>query len=226
MTVGLGLAGRCALVAAGVSDSASACVRRLREEGMTVAFTGSDRRHGEPIASETGGSFIECDHSDRASTDRAVEQAIELCGGRLDVLVTGAGMLVERSIEGTSEALFRELIEVNLTSPFRVGRACLRSMHAHGGGSMIYVTSDAGIRAAHETAAYSVMSAGAIVLAELFAAEGAPHGIRSNAVCPRTGTDAAALVAWLASEESARVSGATLRVDGGAGAAMVIDTRT
>ena len=49
---------------------------------------------------------------------------------------------------------------------------------------MIHIASDAGIRADHEQASYSVMSAGLIALAELFAAEGAPHGVRSNAVCP------------------------------------------
>ena len=49
---------------------------------------------------------------------------------------------------------------------------------------MIHVASDAGIRADHETAAYSVTSAGVIAVAELFAAEGAPDGIRANAVCP------------------------------------------
>jgi NAD(P)-dependent dehydrogenase (short-subunit alcohol dehydrogenase family) len=225
MTVRLGLEGRYALVTAGTSETGAASVRRLREEGMAVAFTGSETARGESIALQTGGSFLECDHRDRASSDRAVARALDLCGGRLDVLVTHPGMLFEESIEATSEAGFRELLEVNLTSLFRVGRACFEAMRAQGGGSMIHVASDAGIRAAHETAAYSVTSAGAIAAGELFAAEGAPHGIRSNAVCPRTGMDVAPVVAWLASDESAHVSGATLRIDGGAGAAMLVDTR-
>jgi NAD(P)-dependent dehydrogenase (short-subunit alcohol dehydrogenase family) len=169
---------------------------------------------------------LERDHRDRASSDEAVEQALALGRGRLDVLVTGAGMLFEGSIEATPEAAFRELLEANLTSMFRTARACFRVMRAQGGGSMIHVASDAGIRAAHEIAAYSVTSAGVIAASELFAAEGAPHRIRSNAVCPRTGTDVASLVAWLASDESAHVNGATLRVDDAAGAAMVLDTRT
>jgi NAD(P)-dependent dehydrogenase (short-subunit alcohol dehydrogenase family) len=226
VTVLLGLEGRCALVTGGTSEIGRACVQRLREEGMTVGFTGSDRERAESIAAETGGAFLECDHRDRSSCDRAVGQVLELGGGRLDVLVTSPGMLFDGSIEATTEALFRELLEANLTSVFRAARACFGPMRGQGGGSMIHIASDAGIRAAHETAAYSVTSAGVIVVAELFAAEGAAQGVRSNAVCPRTGEDVASVVAWLASDESAHVSGATLRVDGGADAAMVLDTRS
>ena len=230
MTVRLGLEGRRGLVIGGTSEIGTACVQRLCEEGMTIAFTGSDRHRGELIARETGGSFLESDARDRASSARAVAQALELVAGRLDVLVTNAGRLLEGSIEATPEADFRELLEANLTSPFRVARACFQQMRTSGGGSMIVVASDAGIRAAHETAAYSVTSAGVIAVAELFAAEGAAHGIRCNAVCPgntvgATQADVASLIAWLACDESAHLTGATLRIDGGAGAAMLHDTR-
>jgi NAD(P)-dependent dehydrogenase (short-subunit alcohol dehydrogenase family) len=194
-----------ALVTGATSDVGVACVERLREAGMTVAQA--------PPA------------SDRASSDRVVEDALRLGGGRLDVLVTVADMVFDGSIEATSEAVFRELLEVNLTAAFRVSRACFGAMRAQGGGSMIHIASDAGVRAAHDTAAYSVMSAGVIALAELFAAEGAAYGIRSNALCPRSGTDVAPIVAWLASDESSHMSGATLRVDDAAGAAMTVDTR-
>jgi glucose 1-dehydrogenase len=188
-----------ALITGEKSDTAQACAQRLREAGTTVVLS---------------------------TADRAVHDARELAGhGGVDVLVTCPEMRFDGSIESTPEAAFRELLALNLTAAFRVGRECFLLMRERGAGSMIHIASDAGIRAAHETAAFSVMSAGVIALAELFAAEGAPHGIRSNAVCPRAGTDVAAIVAWLASEESAPVSGATLRVDGAAGAAMVLDTR-
>ncbi len=228
MTVRLGLEGRCGLVTGGTSEIGSACVQRLCDEGMTIGFTASNRQLGESLARESGGSLIECDHRDRASCDRAAEQALALGGGRLDVLVTNAGMRFDGSIESTPEAVFRELLEVNLTSPFRVARACFEPMRAQGGGSMIHIASDAGIRAAHEAAAFSVTSAGVIAVAELFGAEGAPHGVRCNAVCPgesATGADVASVVAWLAGDESAHIIGATLRIDGGTGAAMVVDTR-
>jgi NAD(P)-dependent dehydrogenase (short-subunit alcohol dehydrogenase family) len=196
---------------------------------MTVVLTGSDRPRGETIARETGASFLECDHRDRASTDRVVEQALALTGGRLDVLVTNSERKFEGSLEATSDNEFRDLVEVNLTYVFRISRACWEAMRRGGGGSMVHVTSDGGIRAAHETAAYSVTSAGVMAVADLLAAEGAPSGIRVNAVCPGgpvTATDVASAVAWLASDDSAHVNGASVRLDAAAGAAMVVDTRT
>jgi NAD(P)-dependent dehydrogenase (short-subunit alcohol dehydrogenase family) len=222
-----------------------------------VAFTGRNRERGEEVAWGTGADFVQCDHRDRKASDRALERVLELTDGRLDVLVANAGILFQGPIEGTPERVFRELLEVNLTALFRVSRRCFEQMRSNGGGSMIHVASDAGIRAVHEIAAYSVTKAGVVAVSELFGAEGAPYGIRSNAVCPGdivpgvqatpaghedhaedpagwvlppsgrfgTGEDVAGLVAWLASDESAHMTGATLRIDGGTGAAMRVLTR-
>lgn len=233
MTVRLGLDDRCALITDGTSEIGRACVRRLRDEGMAVALIGADRERGAVIAQETGALFLECDLRDRDASDRAFERALEFGDGRLDVLVTHAANVFKGSIEATPEATFRELLEVDLTASFRMTRLCFQNMRARGRGSMIHVASDAGIRAAHETAAHSVVSAGLIALAELFAAEGMSYGVRSNGVCPEamrpslaSGADVASVVAWLASDQSAHVSGATIRVDGGSAAAMVQNTRS
>jgi NAD(P)-dependent dehydrogenase (short-subunit alcohol dehydrogenase family) len=251
------LEGRTAFVTGGTSGIGKACVERLRAEGMTVVFTGRNVERGEAVAAATGADFLRCDARDRAASDRAVEDALATGGARLDALVANAGMLMGGPIEETPEAAFRELLEVNLTATFRVSRACFGLMRDRGGGSMIHICSDSGIRGIHEMPAYSVTKAGAVAVSELFAAEGAPHGIRANAVCPGdvvpgvqatpagfehhagsaegwtlppsgrfgTGEDVAALVAWLASDESSHVTGATLRIDGGAGAAFRAVTR-
>jgi len=251
------LHGRVALVTGGTSGIGRACVERLRAEGMTVVFTGRDERRGHAVMDATGAVFHRCDARDRAASDAAVEHAVRM-GGRLDVLVANAGILMSGPIEQTPEPAFRELLEVNLTSLFRTSRACFGPMREQAGGSMIHICSDAGIRGIHAIPAYSVSKAGAIMVSELFAAEGAPLGIRSNAVCPGdvvpgvqatptgfehhaespegwtpppsgrfgTGEDVAALVAWLASDESSHMTGATLRIDGAAGAAMRADTRS
>jgi NAD(P)-dependent dehydrogenase (short-subunit alcohol dehydrogenase family) len=251
------LAGRVALVTGGTSGIGKACVERLRAEGMTVVFTGRSKERGGAVASATGATFIAADARDREASDAAVDETVRLGGGRLDVLVANAGILMSGSIEETPEAAFRELVEVNLTSLFRTSRACFGPMRAQGGGSMVHIASDTGVRGIHGLAAYSVTKAGAVCVSELLAAEGAPYGIRANTVCPGdvvpgvqatptgfehhaenpegwvlppagrfgTGEDVAGLVAWLASDESSHMNGATLRIDGAAGAAMRVMTR-
>jgi NAD(P)-dependent dehydrogenase (short-subunit alcohol dehydrogenase family) len=251
------LQGRVALVTGGTSGIGRACVERLSQEGMTVAFTGRNEQRGDAVASGTGARFVPTDHRDRSASDAAVEEALRIGQGRLDVLVANAGILMGGPIEETPEDAFKELIEVNLTALFRDSRACFAAMKPAGGGSLVHICSDAGIRGIHEIAAYSVTKAGAIAVSELFAAEGAAHGIRSNAVCPGdvvpgvqatpigfehhaespdgwtlppigrfgTGEDVAGLVAWLASDESKHMTGATLRIDGGNGAAFRAMTR-
>ena len=169
MSARLGLEGRSALVTAGMSHSGRACVGRLRQEGMAVAFTDSDREGGAALAAETGALFLEWDPLDRAACDSAVSQALEATGARLDVLVTNAARCVDGPLESTPEPVVQDLLEANLTAAFRAARACFGPMQARGGGSMIHVASAAGIRAVHETAAYSVAAAGVIALAELFA---------------------------------------------------------
>jgi len=230
--------------------------------GTRVLVTGASRGIGKAVADAferracvvgrvSRSGELAADVADRDSLARAIERF-----GAVDVLVANAGILFQGSIEATPEDVFRELLEVNLTALFRVSRSCFEAMQNHGG-SMIHIASDAGIRAVHEIAAYSVTKAGVIAVSELFGAEGAPYGIRSNAVCPGdivpgvqatptghedhaedpagwvlppsgrfgTGDDVAALVAWLSSDDSAHMTGATLRIDGGTGAAMRVLTR-
>lgn len=251
------LSGRTALVTGGTSGIGRACVERLRAEGMTVVFTGRSEDRGRAVAADTGATFLAADARDRAACDRSVEEALGITGG-IDVLVANAGIIYGDPIEATPEPAFRELLEVNLTATFRYSRACFLAMRARERGSIVHIASDTGIRGAHELPVYSVTKAGVVALSELFAAEGAAHGVRANAVCPGdvvpgvqatpagheghaedpagwtlppsgrfgTGADVAALVAWLASDESDHVTGATLRVDGGMGAAMRAITRT
>lgn len=251
-----GLDGRVALVTGGTSGIGKSCVERLRAQGMTVVFTGRSEERGRAVAGATGATFLRCDARDRVASDAAVAETLRI-GARIDVLVANAGILMAGPIEATPEDAFRELLEVNLTSLFRTSRACFDPMREQGGGSMIHIASDTGVRGIHDIAAYSVTKAGVVAVSELFAAEGAPHGIRANAVCPgdvvpgvqstpsgfeshaenpegwvlppsgrfATGEDVAGLVAWLACDESAHMNGATLRMDGAAGAAMRVVTR-
>ena len=185
---------------------------------------------------ETGALFCAADAGDRAACDASVAFALERLG-RVDLLVANAGILVQGPLADTSDEQFERLVETNLTSTFRYARALFAPMRAQGSGAMVLVASDSAIRGSHRIPAYSTVKAGVVAIAELLGAEGAPHGIRANALCPgntlpgmagddaagwrptasgafAAADDVAGAVAFLASAEAAHINGATLRIDG------------
>ena len=95
-----------------------------------------------------------------------------------------AGVLAEGPLASTTDEEFELLVQTNLTSTFRYGRALFAPMRVQGSGVMVLIASDSAIRGSHRIPAYSVVKAGVVTLAELFGAEGAPYGIRANAICP------------------------------------------
>lgn len=237
-----------AIVTGGTAGIGAACVRRLAADGFRVAFTGRDPERGAAVAAEAGASFLRCDHADRDASDRALTEAIAAVGP-VAAVVLNAGILVRGQVTETADADFLRLVETNLTAPFRAMRMLFGHMRDHGGGAMVLIGSDAGIRGSHRVAAYSVAKAAAICLSELFGAEGAAVGIRCNALCPGNtlpgmagddpatwrpsasgewpeADDVAAAVSWLVGPESRYVNGATLRMDGGTGAALQVVTRS
>jgi NAD(P)-dependent dehydrogenase (short-subunit alcohol dehydrogenase family) len=239
---------RSALVTGGTGGIGAAVVRRLRADGYEVVFTGRDAERAAALERASGAVFCAADASDRAACDASVAFALERLGG-VGLLVANAGILLQGPLAATTDAEFDLLVEVDLTSAFRYGRALFGPMRDQGGGAMVLIASDSAIRGSHRIPAYSVVKAGVVAVAELLGAEGAPYGIRANAVCPgntlpgmagddaagwrptargafATGDDIAAAVAFLASDEGAHVNGATLRIDGGTGAALQAATRS
>lgn len=238
---------RTALVTGGTGGIGAAVVRRLRADRYDVVFTGRDDARGSALARDSGAVFCRADAADRAACDASVAFALERMGG-VGLLVANAGILVQGPLAATTDDEFDRLVEINLTAAFRYGRALFGPMRAQGGGVMALIASDSAIRGSHRIPAYSVVKAGLVAVAELLGAEGAPHGIRANALCPgntlpgmagddasgwrptargpfATGDDVAAAVAFLASDEAAHINGATLRIDGGSSAALQAATR-
>jgi len=171
------------LVTGGTAGIGAACVTRLAADGHAVAFTGRDAARGAEVAARTGATFLQVDITDRAAADAAVARAAETVGG-LDAVVANAGILSRAQLTEIAPDEFRRLLETNLTSQFRTARAAWPHLVAAGGGSIAVIGSDTSFRGSHRCPAYSVMKAGSVMLAEMLAANGAPHGIRANAICP------------------------------------------
>lgn len=253
MTAGTG---RSAFVLGGTGSMGRAIVARLMNAGVRTAFAGRDRARGHDLATRTGALFYEIDVIQRSRIDESLEAATNDLGG-IDLFVSAIGEVFVSPLGQTEEAVFRELVEVNLTSVFRCSRYMFEHFRSRGGGAMVHVVSDAALLGIHHIPVYTSAKAGLLAMSELFAAEGASLGIRVNAICPgatvpgvqstvagyahhaedhstwgappsgRHGSpeDIASAVAWLAFGDSAHVSGATLRIDGAASAAMRGSTR-
>jgi NAD(P)-dependent dehydrogenase (short-subunit alcohol dehydrogenase family) len=104
--------------------------------------------------------------------------------GRVDVLVNNAGLMFIESAEETDLADWRRVMEVNLTGPFITSREFGRMMLERGAGSIVNVSSVAGLLGIGNRAAYNASKHGLVGLTRTLAAEWGGRGVRVNAVCP------------------------------------------
>lgn len=184
--MGTALPGARALVTGGTSGIGLGIVERFLAEGASVVFTGRDEERGADVAARLGGAatFVAADAADEASAQASVEQARGILGG-VDILVANAGIALVERLADTPVAEFDRLISHNLRSAFLYARACLPLL-AERRGSMIHIGSDAGLRGEQAIGAYSVAKAAVVMLAKMFALDGAATGVRSNCICPGT----------------------------------------
>ena len=123
------------------------------------------------------------DVSDEGSV-RAMVEAVVGEFGRVDALVNNAGISAIVPAEETPLADWRRVLEVNLTGPFLMSREFGKEMLQAGSGSIVNVSSVAGLLGIADRAAYNASKHGLIGLTRTLAAEWGGRGVRVNAVCP------------------------------------------
>jgi NAD(P)-dependent dehydrogenase (short-subunit alcohol dehydrogenase family) len=107
---------------------------------------------------------------------------VSILGG-LDVLVNNAGIGVAAGVLETPVADYDRVMAVNVRGPFLYARAAFPHLEERGG-SMIHISSDAGVLGQAEVGIYSVSKAALCMLSSMIAIEGGPRGVRSNAIAP------------------------------------------
>ena len=242
--------GQVALVTGGGTGIGLACARALAVDGAHVVLAARDVDRLNAAAAElrvqVPGSLIDtigCDVTDEASVTAAVDHAAGL--GRLSVVVANAGYGSAAPFHLTSLDEWNGIIATNLTGAFLTMRASVGYLVSGGGGSIVAVSSIAGVETHRFMTPYAVSKAGLEMLVEQVADELGPSGIRANAVRPglvptdatagmmsipaivddyvaqmplgRPGgpSEVGALVRFLAGPESSWITGTCISVDGG-----------
>ncbi len=158
-------------------------------EGATVAIADLNMAAANETAKELeaiGGKAvgIAMDVANEAQVDAQIDKVVEQYG-RLDILVSNAGIQTVAPIDQFDFAKWKQLLSIHLDGAFLTTRAALRHMYRLGnGGSIIYMGSVHSKEASLLKAPYVTAKHGLIGLSKVVAKEGAKHGVRANVICP------------------------------------------
>ncbi|NUR91547.1 MAG: SDR family oxidoreductase [Nonomuraea sp.] len=179
--------GRVVLITGGTGVIAQATARAFAGEGATVVLAGRDADSLAKAVAAVGdpASAVVADVTVAADAARMVETVVSRYG-RLDVAVNNAGTLGRPGMVGElDEAVWREVLDVNLTGVFLSMRAEIAAMLEAGGGAIVNMASNIGSHGRRPgLSAYAASKAGVSVLTRTAAREYIGSGIRINAVSP------------------------------------------
>src|ERR1700753_1073530 len=180
------LDGAVVLITGGTSGSGLGSAQRMLTDGARVVVTGRNRERGDGALAQLealgDAAFCCADAADAEAVASSVAQALDRFGS-IDVLVNNAGIALTERLVDTPVDAFDQLMAANVRGPFLYARACFEALCASRG-SMVHIASDAGLRAEQPIGAYSVSKAALAMMSQVLALDGAPHGVRSNCVCP------------------------------------------
>jgi NAD(P)-dependent dehydrogenase (short-subunit alcohol dehydrogenase family) len=183
------LAGKVALISGGARGQGAVEAQLFAREGAKVVFgdlLDDDGKHVEEEIRRQGGKaiYVHLDVTQAQDWQRAVQTA-ESHYGRLDILVNNAGITIHGTIEETSEADWDRIMAINLKGVFLGTKYVLPAMRRAGGGSIINISSGAGIAPAPGTsAAYAATKGGVRIFSKATAVQHAKDHIRCNSVHP------------------------------------------
>jgi 3-oxoacyl-[acyl-carrier protein] reductase len=238
------LSGKTALVTGASGGIGGAIARAFHAQGAAVALSGTRREALESLAAELGDRVAVCPADLRqADAADALVAAAEAALGPLSILVNNAGFTRDMLAMRMQDADWQSVMDVDLSAPFRLIRANLRGMLKRRAGRIINIASIVGVTGNPGQANYSAAKAGMIGMSKSLAQEVGSRGITVNVIAPgfvqtamtdvlndeqkskllgaiplgRMGKpeDIASAAVYLASEEAAWVTGATIHVNGG-----------
>ena len=238
------LTGKTALITGASGGIGAAIAKALHAAGATIAISGTRVEKLEELKSQIGENVhvLPCNLSSAEDVEKLIPTAEATMGG-LDILVNNAGITKDSLAMRMKDEDWQTVIDVNLTSNFRLCRAAMRGMMKKRAGRIVNITSIVGVTGNPGQANYVASKAGVIGLSKSLAQELATRGVTVNCIAPgfiatpmtdvlndkqkegilakipagRMGgpEDIAAAVLYLSSDEAGYVTGQTLHVNGG-----------
>ena len=238
------LQGKKALVTGASGGIGGAIAQVFNSQGAEVGLSGTRVDALEALAGEigSGAHVVPADLSSAEGVEQLVKDVMDAMGG-IDILINNAGLTRDNLAMRLKDEDWQTVLEVNLTSAFRLSRAVLRSMMKARWGRIIGITSIVGVTGNPGQANYAASKAGMIGMSKSLAQEVASRGVTVNCVAPgfiatamtdvladeqkeklnagipagRMGAvdDISSACVYLASNEAAYVTGQTLHVNGG-----------
>jgi 3-hydroxybutyrate dehydrogenase len=181
--------GKVALVTGAASGIGEQCARKLAALGATVVIADLNLKAAESVAEsirKDGGKVlaISMDVTSEEAVNAGIQQAVDKFG-RIDVLVSNAGIQIVSPIEDYAFSDWKKMLAIHLDGAFLTTRAAVKHMYAAGkGGSIIYMGSVHSHEASKLKSAYVTAKHGLLGLARVVAKEGGSRGVRANVVCP------------------------------------------
>ena len=237
------LDGKVALISGGARGQGEAEGRLFRAEGAEVYLTDVLTDEGSAVANEIGATFFEHDVTDRAAWEVITKEIIGE-HGKIDILVNNAGIFRIAGLADTDDAMWDSIIAINQTGVFLGMQTVMPHMVDNGGGSVINISSIAGMRGAGTAFAYAASKWAVRGMTKSAAQAYAPMKVRVNSIHPgiidtpmahefvnagvleqvedripmghmAEAGDVANLALFLASDESSYCTGSEFIVDGG-----------
>jgi len=179
------LTGKTALITGATGGIGGAIASALHGAGATVALSGTReqvlKERAEYLGERT--HVLPCDLSDGAAVDALVGAAAAAMG-QLDILVNNAGLTRDNIGMRMKDEEWDTVLNVNLTSTFRLTRAAAKIMMRRRSGRIISITSVVGVTGNPGQANYAASKAGMIAMSKSFAMEIASRGVTVNCVAP------------------------------------------
>jgi NAD(P)-dependent dehydrogenase (short-subunit alcohol dehydrogenase family) len=180
------LKNRTALITGGASGIGKATAELFASEGARIAIADIDNESGQKVVKDLNNIseslFIHVDVRESKEVEAMVKKVMDTFGS-LDILITSAGIGELGTVIGASEDHWDRTINTNLKGTWLCSKYSIQAMSECGGGSIVTISSVAGLHPFRRNVAYGPSKAGVIYLTQLIALEHGPE-IRANSVCP------------------------------------------